>query len=407
VRLEPARLSQEVIVAATRTEQRLGDIPASATVIRADEIRSLPAVVADDVLRQMPTFSLFRRTSSLAAHPTAQGVSLRGVGPSGVSRTLVLLDNVPFNDPFGGWVYWTRVPLLSTDRIEMVDGANSSVYGNYAMGGVINILTSRPQRRTVILKPQYGGRRNPNLGKPDSKVWDGLGSLDFFASDVWKNFGAAVEGSMFNTNGYPIIPERDFDGSVLRGPVDQKATVNYQNLTLKLDYNPSDRLNASFRGGYFSEDRSNAKTCRQSVIVCDETNDTLWKFVSGGVRLRLPDQSDLQARVFANFETFHSSFLAVPAANPPRSIGRPLLQKVPSKDTGFMAQWSKAAAGRHYFTVGTDWRWVDGDSLEDSYNQTTGFVQLQRRAGGTAARSKAWGYLFRTSSPRPSACRSH
>ena len=54
-----------------------------------------PAVVADDVLRQVPTFSLFRRTSSIAANPTAQGVSLRGIGPSGVSRTLVLLDDMP------------------------------------------------------------------------------------------------------------------------------------------------------------------------------------------------------------------------------------------------------------------------------------------------------------------------
>jgi len=383
VRLEPGRLQQEVIVAATRTEQRLGDVPASASVLHADEIRASPAVVADDVLRQVPTFSLFRRTSSLAAHPTAQGVSLRGIGPSGVSRTLVLLDDIPFNDPFGGWVYWTRVPLMSTDRIEIVDGANSSVYGNYAMGGVIDIMTSRPQRRTLILKPQYGGRRNPNLGKAGSNVWDGLGSLDFFASDVWNDFGAAVEGGVFNTNGYPLIPERDFDGSLLRGRIDQKATVNYQNLNLKLDYNRPDRFNVFFRGGYFSEDRSNAKICAPAS--CEESNDTLWKFVSGGIRARLADASDLQARVFGNFETFHSSFLAVPASTPPRSLGRlTLLQKVPAKDAGYMVQWSRPFAGRQYFTVGTDWRWVDGDSLEDAFDATTGTrVTLRRVAGGT------------------------
>ena len=75
---------------------------------------------------QVPTFSLFRRSSSLSSHPTAQGVSLRGIGPSGVSRTLVLVDGVPFNDPFGGWVYWTRVPLESVDRIEVIDGSSSS-----------------------------------------------------------------------------------------------------------------------------------------------------------------------------------------------------------------------------------------------------------------------------------------
>src|SRR2546426_232680 len=102
-----------------------------------------------------------RWTSSLSSHPTAQGVSLRGIGPSGVSRTLVLADGIPQNDPFGGWVYWTRVPLESVDRIEVVDGSTSSLYGNYAMGGVINIVGNRPARRTIGLKPQYGNHRSP------------------------------------------------------------------------------------------------------------------------------------------------------------------------------------------------------------------------------------------------------
>src|SRR5207244_3126345 len=147
---------ENVTVTASRTEQRLGDVPESVSVLRSEEIRQSPAVVADDVLRQVPTFSLFRRTSSLSSHPTAQGVSLRGIGPSGVSRTLVLIDNVPFNDPFGGWVYWTRVPLESVDRVEVVEGPSSSVYGNYGMGGVINIVSARAKKQAFEIKPQFG-----------------------------------------------------------------------------------------------------------------------------------------------------------------------------------------------------------------------------------------------------------
>src|SRR6185436_13423978 len=85
--LQPARLFDSVTVTPTRTEQRLGDIAASTHVIDQEEIRHSPAVMADDVLRSIPTFSLFRRTSSLSAHPSAQGVSLRSIGPSGVSRS--------------------------------------------------------------------------------------------------------------------------------------------------------------------------------------------------------------------------------------------------------------------------------------------------------------------------------
>ena len=145
-------------------------------------------MVADDVLRQVPTFSLFRRTSSIAANPTAQGVSLRGIGPSGVSRTLVLLDDIPFNDPFGGWVYWTRVPMMNAERIEIIDGASSSLYGNYAMGGVINIVTNRPAPRTLIFKPQYGNRSTPKM--------------DLFASHVWGRFGVTFDATTLHTDGY-------------------------------------------------------------------------------------------------------------------------------------------------------------------------------------------------------------
>src|SRR5436190_10065023 len=255
VQLEVGGLSKNVVVSATRTEQEVGNLPASITLVSDEELKASPAIATDDILRQITTSSLFRRTSSLAAHPTAQGVSLRGVGPSGVSRTLVLIDGVPFNDPFGGWVYWTRVPLESTDRIEIVDGSSSSLYGNYAMGGVINIVTSRPARRTVEFKPQFGNKNSPKA--------------DFFASDVWGKLGVAVEGSVFNTDGFPIVAAAE------RGPIDINADLKYRNVNSKIEYAPSDRFNVFFRGGYFTEDRTNGKI--------GEVNDTRWKFANGGV----------------------------------------------------------------------------------------------------------------------------
>jgi outer membrane receptor for ferrienterochelin and colicin len=357
VQLRLGAITDEIVVAATRSEQRLGDVPASVNVLRGEQIKESPAVVADDVLRQIPTFSLFRRTSSLAAHPTAQGVSLRGVGPSGVSRTLVLLDGVPFNDPFGGWVYWTRVPLLSVDQIEVVDGTSSSLYGNYAMGGVINIVTARPQRRTLILKPQYGNMHSPKV--------------DFFASDVWDKLGVVIEGSTFDTNGYPVLAAAD------RGRVDTKADVDYRNINLKLDYAATDRITAFFRGGYFTENRSNARIM--------ENNDSKWWTASGGLRVQLPDQSALQAQVFTDLTRFRSTFLSVPPATPPRSIGRLfLLQRVPTEAAGAMVQWSRPFGGNHYFTAGADWRRIDGDSNEDSLDAATGTqVTVRRISGGT------------------------
>jgi|SoiMethySBSTD1v2_1073268.scaffolds.fasta_scaffold16728_6 outer membrane receptor protein involved in Fe transport len=366
--LKAPTLFESVTVTPGRTEQRLGDVPASVTVVDKEFIRQSPAFVADDVLRNVPTFSLFRRTSSLSSHPTAQGVSLRGIGPSGVSRTLVLIDNVPFNDPFGGWVYWTRVPLDNVDRIEVVEGPSSSVYGNYGMGGVINIVSTRARRQTAEIKPQFGNRSSRKA--------------DFFASDVWGRLGVAVDGSFFDTDGFPIV------ASAERGPIDNNAAVNFKNVNVKADYTPSSSLNVFARVGHFREERDNGKISTFEPVA-EEANHTRWTSVNGGARVLLPDASDLQATAFVDDEKFFSNFLAVPAppaSNPiPRSVGRfTLNQNVPTKSVGGMVQWGKALGLRNYFSAGTDLRWVDGDSNEDALDAQRGqTVTLHRVSGGT------------------------
>ena len=360
VRMQPAGITEQTVVTATRSEQRVADVPASVSVVGSEQIQRSPAVVADDVLRQVPTFSLFRRTSSLAANPTNQGVSLRGIGPSGVSRTLVLLDDIPFNDPFGGWVYWTRVPLMNADRIEIIDGATSSLYGNYAMGGVINIVTNRPTPRTIIFKPQYGNRSTPKM--------------DLFASDVWGKLGVTFDATSLHTDGYvPVALEE-------RGTVDNEANVRYQNASGKLDYNPTDRVNLFFRAGVFDEKRNNGKI--------GELNDTNWKSGDGGVRLRLKDGSNVEGRIFIDREHFHQNTFAVPAATPARSQSNLSLDKnVPTKAVGTMVQWSRAfqvGGHAHVVSAGTDFRWIDGDSDELTYALATGLTALIHRvAGGT------------------------
>jgi iron complex outermembrane receptor protein len=338
--LDPATLLETVTVTPTRQEQRLGDIPASVNVVTSEEIAASPALVADDVLRNVPTFSLFRRTSSLVAQPTTQGVSLRGIGPSGQSRTLVMLDGIPFNDPFGGWVYWTRVPLDSVDRIEMTDGTTSSLYGNYAMGGVINIITARPTRGMLDLKTQYGTEGSPKF--------------DFLAANRWNNLGALVEGSFFKTDGFPIV------APIERGPIDNNADVDYRNISAKVEYAPSDKFNAFVRGGYFSENRNNAKV--------GELNDTRWTTVNGGIRTRLKDGSDLQARVFVDVSRTHFNFLAVTNPATTRNLVRLATdQHVPTNGVGTTVAWNKALNSKNVLSAGADWRWIDGDSQEGAY----------------------------------------
>src|SRR5438045_563586 len=137
IRLEPAGVIERIVV--TADTERIPSTPVSQFAINQHEINLAGALTLDDVLRQVPGFSLFRRSGSLSANPTSQGVSLRGVGANGASRALVLLDGVPLNSPFGGWVYWNRLPRVNVESMQVYNGATSDLYGSGALGGVINI----------------------------------------------------------------------------------------------------------------------------------------------------------------------------------------------------------------------------------------------------------------------------
>ena len=134
------QLAPEVVTAA-RLPQPGAESPATVRRLPGADVAAAPALTLDGALRSIPAFSLFRRTDSLAANPTAQGVSLRGLGPSGASRTLLLLDGVPLNDPFGGWVAWAKLPREGLAAVEVVPGGGGAAWGNAALGGVLQLLS--------------------------------------------------------------------------------------------------------------------------------------------------------------------------------------------------------------------------------------------------------------------------
>lgn len=119
---------------------RLAPSPTDAafSVVRVDEaIATAPRV--DEALTAIPGVQLFRRTSSVAANPTTQGLSVRSIAGSGAGRTLVTLDGAPQNDPFGGWVIWSGMPPISLEGALVVRGAGAGPYGAGALTGVVQL----------------------------------------------------------------------------------------------------------------------------------------------------------------------------------------------------------------------------------------------------------------------------
>ena len=232
---EAPSFGDTVVVTASRGEQRLVDAVSSTTVVNREELARAPALTLDDQLRQVPGFSLLRRSSSLTAHPTSQGVSLRGLGPSGASRTLVLFDGTPLNDPFGGWVYWDRLPMSALQSVEVARGSLSQLYGSAALGGAIQLLPRAPQPGTFEATVRGGDHATR-----DAEVFTSG------AASGGEPRGWTLAGRYFDTDGFFVLSPED------RGAVDRRATVNFGTLYGRFQW-------GSYHGGLnvFHEDRGN------------------------------------------------------------------------------------------------------------------------------------------------------
>jgi len=186
--MRPQGIAEQVTVSGESAAARLA-IDSSVTSIDRSAIAMSPQLKLDDQLRLVPGFSLFRRTSSAVANPTTQGVTLRGLSASGASRTLVIADDLPLNDPFGGWVYWDRVPLASLQRVDIVRGASGDIHGNDALGGVIRLTTRTNRGAEAWLD---GGNR----GTARASMYAALSQSRWMA-------GAAAESA--TTDGYVVV----------------------------------------------------------------------------------------------------------------------------------------------------------------------------------------------------------
>ena len=144
ITLSLATNSERVVVTADRTALALNRVRRYGSSGFAAGITADRNLTFGDQLRQVTGLQFYRRSSTLVGESNFQGVSLRGLGSTAASRTLVLAGHVPMNDPFGGWVYWDQLPSLAIQNVEVVRGGASDLYGNSAIGGVINMIEHQP-----------------------------------------------------------------------------------------------------------------------------------------------------------------------------------------------------------------------------------------------------------------------
>ena len=207
---DDAVVVKEVVVAATRIPMAPSRLSAPATVLTQDDIRRTPfhsGTQIDDLLRYVPTVqpSLL---GSRYNHPTAQFVNIRGLG---TRRALVLLDGVPLNDGFGGWINWALVPDR-VERVEIIPGGGSNLYGTLAMGGIINIISQSGRPKTGANSDVSGGMLGTNIQSARAQ----------FGND---RTGLTLSYRHFDTAGFFTVP------SYQRGPADTTVGSEHHQFT--------------------------------------------------------------------------------------------------------------------------------------------------------------------------------
>ena len=348
-----------VVVTASRSAQPADTLPAAITVFTADDLRASPSLAIDDTLRSDPAFSLFRRSGSLTANPTAQGVSLRGLGPSGASRSLVLLDGVPLNDPFGGWVAWTKIPKLALSSAEIVRGGGSGVWGNSALGGTVQLLTAPPVANAFSAETFIGDFNTR--------------SAELLATRTTTDTRQAVtvDAAAFSTDGVGLVRNP--------GPIDRAADLDYQRAQASVRTTVTSIIDLTVTARYYAEDRGNGTPLQRNASEEAFFSATLAN-TSAAASTDTPAWS---ATVYLQDQTFSSFFTSVDAT---RTTETPASNQyaVPATAAGaaFTATWG-TPADDSITTLGIDTSAVRGETRESfQYSVPLSSFTHDRRAGG-------------------------
>lgn len=357
-----------VVVSATRTPLDQSKVASTVNVITPEQVRQSPARGSQDLLREVPAVEL-PRTSSLVGG-TAQIVSIRGVDEG---RTAVLFDGIPVNDAWGEWIDWGRIPKQMLDRVEVVEGGTSSLYGNGAMGGLISFF-SRPLAAGATNLLAEGGSR-------DARHYYGAGAVPLGGA-----FTAAANADYQANGGYVLI------SPVQRGAIDVPSKIIERNGYVRLNYNPSSNLSAYVTGHAFGDSRQLGtpltyanRDQRNLDLGIDRSN------LGGGLL-------GIRAWDGRQIEKQRSSAVRVAATR--NAEDSSLTAQIPSHDWGSSVQWSRAGvAGLESFSVGGDFRHYQGDFNEVDFNTSCpgascGAVTRRVSSGGNQNLSGAFAQII-------------
>ncbi len=343
--------TDELVISATRTPEAAAKTAAAVTVVSEGEIKRSPypgGHELDDVLRSVPGVQP-ALLSSRYNHPTAQSITINGLG---TRRALVLLDGVPLNDGFGGWINWGLIPN-DLERVEIVPGGSSNLYGTWAMGGVVHVITRTPARGTSFTLDSQAGTLSTYQQALNARY--GGDRFRFSLGYRW-----------FHTNGIIPVPEYQ------RGPVDRTNDSRHEFFNGSVAWLPTQSTVFDLAGSYFHEDRTFGTT----LSIGSRTIGN----VSLGLRSDQHRAGLWEGKLFGQWQTFRNlTSQIIPAPLVRLGEFQNSIQTIPSNDFGGSLQWTGRLFNADRLVLGADARTIIGQSTDQLFSQTAFLGQTSSR----------------------------
>ena len=325
---------ETIIVTAMRRAQTIDEAVLSVSVIDKDALDVFPGRTLDDVLRNVPgvQLPLSNQNTNFPANPS---IAIRGLGlGDNGTRTLVLIDGAPANGGFFGNVYWNRTPIDGVERVEIVRGGGSGVYGAFAQGGVVNIITTKPADEFSLFAEGRGGS------------FDTYGGDVVASGSVTDRLRLGVSASYDESDGFFEVIEEQ------RGLIDTRTAYENESYRGQIEFDATEDVTVFVRGGYYDQDQGGTSVLAQTAT---EVEDVVAGLTASFGRSRI------ESRFFFQSE----EFLTVnPRANDARSDEFiSFASASESDDFGGSFVWTYEPAGiLTSISLGLDARVIDGEN---------------------------------------------
>ena len=329
------------------------DLPAgqgafASDVLSAEHVRMLASGRIEDLLGRAPGVQQFRRSDSRSSNPSAQGITLRGLGGNASSRTLVLLDGVPLVDPFFGYVPLSALPPERLDSVRVLRGAGAGGFAAGAVAGTIDLTSAGPDTLGLLSASALVNDRG------ESELSASL------APRLGSGF-AVVSGRWDRGQGFWTTPESQRVPASVRARFDSWST----GLRAVAPLTPDIELQA--RALLFDDQRTLRFAGADTGASGQDASLRLvgrgaWQFEALGY---------VQARDFSN--------VVISATALRKTLDQ---RRTPATGLGAKFELRPPLGAGQTLRLGVDWRRQSGEMQEEAYSAVTGLVSARRKAGG-------------------------